>query len=563
MKFFIPFENYRDIGGPTTFMVNLQKYLDRNNFDYVSKFKGDQNIFFPIAYDIGILKKIKQNGGKIIQRLDGIYYPSKHGEKYLDMNKDIKDIYLNYSDYIIFQSDYSRRQCFEMFGEKPKDEYTIIINGVDQSLFYPAKGIKSLDKKIIFITTGNLRGRDMLEPLVFALDKLSEKREIVFIVVGPIVDENLKSLINRPYIKWLGQRSLAEIAELLRQSHIFLYSQLNPPCPNSVIEAIACGLPVVGFDSGAMRELCYFSTELLATVSNDLFQKYDDFKPEKLMEKIQLAIVNYEYYRKLSLGHCRDYDFEKCGAQYIKVFEQFKKPNCFQKIILKLFSPDRIMFLINEIVKKLPSQLALKYLFEISKGLYGLEGQVAISYEGDVHPKHRHINYHKFFIDNLEVNQRVLDIGCSSGELTVDLAKKVSQGKVVGVELIEEKIKLAKEKYQLPNLTFIHGNALKDLPNDRFDVITLSNFLEHIEKRVEFLKKLKEKYQPKYFLIRVPMFERDWLVPLQEELKIDYRLDSTHYIEYRYEELINELKLAGLEIESLKINWGEYWIKAK
>ena len=61
----------------------------------------------------------------------------------------------------------------------------------------------------------------------------------------------------------------------------------------------------------------------------------------------------------------------------------------------------------------------------------------------------------------------------------------------------------------------------------------------------------------------MPTYERDWRVPLMEEIGIDYRLDSSHHIEYTQETFIEELAAAGLEVVHLEIRWGEIWSEAR
>jgi ubiquinone/menaquinone biosynthesis C-methylase UbiE len=230
---------------------------------------------------------------------------------------------------------------------------------------------------------------------------------------------------------------------------------------------------------------------------------------------------------------------------------------------LKLLSPSTraevLMHLIRLSGQGASPKKTLQFLFELENRLYSLEGKASVDYGNGIHTKHRHTSYHNFFIKNLKPGERVLDIGCGNGFMSYDMATQVPDVKVVGIELNEENIKFAREHYQHPNLNFIHGDALQELPNETFDVVTLSNVLEHIEQRIEFLKKIVRQIKPKRLIIRVPLFERDWRVPLKKELGMDYRLDSTHCIEYTQEEYFEELRQAGLKATPIEFRWGEIW----
>jgi glycosyltransferase involved in cell wall biosynthesis len=321
---YIPFKNKEQIGGPVRFKENLKKYLDNSGIRYLKDPSKALMLFFPVSMPENTIKDAKERGGKIIQRLDGVYYPSKHGNQHMEFNKPIKIIYENYADFVVFQSEYSRRQCFSVLGEKTEEEYSIIMNGVDKRIFYPATDAMAIKKsvKVRLVTSGNFRNRDMLETIIKALDLMIDSYDLELLVLGPVTNKELNCFLKRKYVVHKISRDIKQVADILRQKHIFIYSHLNPPCPNSVIEAISCGLPVVGFDSGSMRELLPFGIDLLAWVSNDLFQKYDDFKFEKLAEKIAIAIDNYEIVKDRAMAHSHLYSFDECGEKYVSLFSR-------------------------------------------------------------------------------------------------------------------------------------------------------------------------------------------------------------------------------------------------
>jgi SAM-dependent methyltransferase len=205
------------------------------------------------------------------------------------------------------------------------------------------------------------------------------------------------------------------------------------------------------------------------------------------------------------------------------------------------------------------SKSSLKFLFSIDEYLEQFISQSAIRYEGKHHPKHRLTNYHNYFIDNIEENSKVLDVGCGYGYVASKIAEKKLNAHITGVDRVIEKINFAKHEYKLPNLNFICANVIDSKFSKRYDAIILSNIIEHIDKRVDFLKLLIINCKPKKILFRVPDFKRSWYLPLKKELGINYFSDAEHFIEPTYEEFEEELNSAGLKILDSKIIWGEIW----
>ncbi len=206
----------------------------------------------------------------------------------------------------------------------------------------------------------------------------------------------------------------------------------------------------------------------------------------------------------------------------------------------------------------MPPVEALRFLFDIDARLYEVEGETAVRYGGGVHTKHRHTRYHDFFVSRLAPGERVLDVGCGCGAVAYTMAAEAG-ARVVAVDIDSSSIDVARRFHAHPGIEYLAGDALKLNITGPFDAVVLSNVLEHLPGRVGFLQTSVAVFKPKRFLIRVPLYERDWRVPLRQEVGSEWRLDSTHETEYTLESFREEMEAAGLEIVCLEVRWGEIW----
>ena len=204
----------------------------------------------------------------------------------------------------------------------------------------------------------------------------------------------------------------------------------------------------------------------------------------------------------------------------------------------------------------------LKRLFELKSNLEWVINERSIAYDKGTHPKHRLTPYHDFFIDRINDGEIVLDVGCGQAIVAASIAAARKNSFVFGIDIDEDNIKknknLINEK-KLKNVKLIFGDVYEQREL-KADKVIISNVLEHINNRIEFIEYLKLITKAKYFLIRVPLFERNWQIPLMRELGIDYFSDIDHKIEHTIVEFKKEMSDSKLIIKEMQTLWGEIWV---
>lgn len=187
----------------------------------------------------------------------------------------------------------------------------------------------------------------------------------------------------------------------------------------------------------------------------------------------------------------------------------------------------------------------------------------AMAYGQGEHPKHRLTRYHDFFVERISDGERVLDVGCGYGAVARSIARAHPHSQVVGIDQDQPRLAQAEVSDNPPNLQFCNCDATQSVPEGQWDVVVLSNVLEHIADRTAFLNALQLSTHASRFLIRVPLFERDWQMALRRELQVDYRSDADHKIEHTLAEFHAEIAAAGLVAVEVLTLWGEIWAECR
>jgi len=312
-------------GGPGSFQIRFEKELRQRDWDIVYP---EDNIVPNVVLILGGTKKIqwlwslKKKNIPIYFRLGGINWLYKH-KGLSKKERWVHDFRLKLTPFvqsyfgsgIIYQSNFAKEWLIKTKQSTIHRTSTIIYNGVDTSMFIPHNN-KTGDKSLLCVE-GHLDYTPYAIDLLNYLQKeLIEKSDFKSLkLYGGFEDpKNRDKLL--PEIDYRGKAKRDEMPKVYKDS-VFLSLDINATCPNTVIEAMSSGLPVIGFDTGALKELIGEEAGILTPYgSNPWLLKNPNLK--SLKTDANKVLHNYKHFSLNARKKAVDkFDFRDVVNQYI------------------------------------------------------------------------------------------------------------------------------------------------------------------------------------------------------------------------------------------------------
>jgi glycosyltransferase involved in cell wall biosynthesis len=120
-------------------------------------------------------------------------------------------------------------------------------------------------------------------------------------------------------VRFLDAIPREQIPWVMRSSHLLFSAEVNPPCPNSVIEALACGLPVIGFDTGSLSEIVQREAGVLAPYGTNSW-KLEKPDISALVSAAEEVLEDQPHFRKYAREQAEaKFGLDQMVEEYLRV----------------------------------------------------------------------------------------------------------------------------------------------------------------------------------------------------------------------------------------------------
>ena len=207
-------------------------------------------------------------------------------------------------------------------------ESVIIPNGVDTDRFYPILHASTHNNRRIITTLSRIDNKKGLEYAIESMTKILKSHpDTVLRIIGDgdfksELENRTNSLNIREAVEFIGTIPNTDVPNYLQKSDIFLLPSLFEGLPLTLLEAMACGLPIISTPVS-------IAPEIINKWSNGIIV------PFKSPEAIADAVINLlsnpnlmETYAKNSATAAKEtMSWKSVAEQYIKLYQSIIESN--------------------------------------------------------------------------------------------------------------------------------------------------------------------------------------------------------------------------------------------
>jgi len=301
----------------------LVHFLENRRFGLIERWLCKENVdlFHGVNYFLPALKKIK--GIITIYDLSFLVDPSWYYDRWFQH----LPLYLQRAKKVITISKNTADDLFKYYG-KYMEKTTVIYPGIDKEVFrvIEEKEVfanfrkKNLCQEPFLLTVATSAGRKNLSGVVRAFCQIDRwNPNLKLVIVGrkqellPAVAEEIRSAGLKDKVVFSGYLSQEELVYLYNRAELFLFPSFYEGFGMPVLEAMACGCPVITSNTSSLPEIAQGAALLV-----------DPRKPQEIFEAAKRLLTDRILRAELrakGLERADSFSWEKAARETLAVYQ--------------------------------------------------------------------------------------------------------------------------------------------------------------------------------------------------------------------------------------------------
>ncbi len=245
---------------------------------------GDDDAEFNVLYAVSsspprfcddLFRVCRKAGIPVVWNQNGVGYPAWSGRESERLNAPMRRR-REQAAFVVYQSDFCRRSAERFLGPS-RPAASVLYNPVDLRVYAPGPGREEKGPPRLLAAGTHATRERVIAPLEALAALRRDGLEATLTIAGRFDWPEGEAEIGRAVeaagligvVRRVERFSQADAADLYRAHDLLVHPKYMDPCPTVVVEALACGLPVVGSRSGGLPEMVPEDAGILVGAGDD------------------------------------------------------------------------------------------------------------------------------------------------------------------------------------------------------------------------------------------------------------------------------------------------------